>query len=467
MFEFSLEENKYSNIHFIGIGGISMSGLAEILLNQGYTVTGSDAKDSSIVKRLKKLGAKIHINHSSKNINGPDLVIYTDAISDDNEELKKAISLNIPTIDRATFLGALMKNYKNSIAISGTHGKTTTTSMLSTILNRSDSNPTILLGGELDEIGGNVRLGSNDLILTEACEYKGNILKYFPTMAIILNIDEDHLDYFKSLEHIKQTFMQYARNLQEDSSLIINLDDPCSQDVIDATSANITTFGLTSDADYKVEDIVFTQGGFPRFTLNYKNKEFYDIKLNVMGVHNIYNSVASIIAARKIGLSMDLIRKNISLYSGVHRRLELKGFRNGVKIIDDYAHHPTEIKASLHAIKMAKTGNIYCVFQPHTYTRTQLLFKNFSEAFTDADKIIITDIYAAREKDNGIVHSVDLSNALIAKGLDAMYIENFEDIKNYLVDNAKENDIIITMGAGNISSLGEMVLNCKKEKTAV
>lgn len=467
MFEFSIDKNIYSNIHFIGIGGISMSGLAEILLARGYRVSGSDAKDSKIVKRLKNLGLEIYIGHSADNIISPDLVIYTDAISSDNEELRKAIDLDIPVIDRASFLGALMKNYKKSIAVSGTHGKTSSTSMLSTILNRSKLNPTILLGGELDEIGGNVKLGSNDLILTEACEYKGNILKYFPTMAIILNIDEDHLDYFESLDHIKQTFIKYAENLSPDSSLIINLDDPHAACVIAATSAHVTTFGIDSKADYKVENIVFSPEGFPSYTLNYKDKDFHQINLRVMGIHNIYNSLASIIAAKQIGLPMTLIQENINIYSGVHRRLEFKGFHKGVKVIDDYAHHPTEIKASLGAIKKSKTGDIYCIFQPHTYTRTKLLFKTFSEAFTDADKIIITDIYAAREKDNGIIHSMDLSKALEEKGLDAIYIKSFEDIKSYLLEHAKENDIIVTMGAGNVYTVGDLILEAKTEKAAV
>lgn len=467
MFEFSMDKNSGSNVHFIGIGGISMSGLAEILLNNGYKVSGSDTKDSAIVKRLKALGADIYINHSAKNINKPDLVIYTDAIPEDNEELRQSYDLKIPVVDRATFLGALMKNFKNTIAVSGTHGKTTTTSMLSTILNRSKLSPTILLGGELDEIGGHVKLGSKDLLLTEACEYKGNILKYFPTTSIILNIDEDHLDYFTNLDHIKETFVQYAKNLSSDSFLIINLDDPNSQSVIEATSAKVITFGVNSDSDYRAENIKFTVEGFPSYTLNYKDQEFYNIELSVMGVHNIYNSMASVIAARNQGLNMNLIEKNLKIYSGVHRRLEFKGYYNGTKIIDDYAHHPTEVKASLHALKMSKTGDIYCVFQPHTYTRTKLLFKNFSEAFGDADKIIITDIYAAREKDNGIVHSRDLSNALKEKGLDAIYIEDFEDIAKYLNDNTKENDIIVTMGAGNVYSVGEMLLEAKKEKTAV
>ncbi len=467
MFEFSMDKNEYSKFHFIGIGGISMSGLAEILLNQGYEVSGSDSKSSKIIKRLESLGAQVHISHSPENINSPDLVIYTDAISADNKEFLKAQSLDIPVVDRATFLGALMKNFKNSIAVSGTHGKTSTTSMLSTILNRSDLAPTILLGGELDEIGGNVKIGSNDLILTEACEYKGNILKYFPSTAVILNIDEDHMDYFKDLDHIKQTFVKYAENLEENSSLIINLDDPNVQSVIDATRANVITFGINSDADYRAENIRFNEEGLPSYTLNYKDKEFFDIHLSVMGIHNIYNSIASVIAARNAGLTIDLIQKNIALYTGVHRRLELKGFYKGVKVLDDYAHHPTEIKATLDAIKSSKTGNVYCVFQPHTYTRTKLLFNNFSEAFHDADKIIITDIYAAREKDNGMIHARDLSKALQEKGLDSIYIKEFEDINTYLIENVKDGDIIITMGAGDVNLIGENLLESNKEQTAV
>lgn len=475
MFEFSINDNKYLKVHFIGIGGISMSGIAEILIGEGYQVSGSDTKDSAIISKLKNIGAKIYIDHKKCNINNPDLVIYTDAISKENEELEKSLSLGIPVVDRASFLGALMKNYKNSIAVSGTHGKTSTTSMLSTILNRSNLNPTILLGGELDEIGGNVRLGSKDLMLTEACEYKGNILKYFPSMAIILNIDEDHLDYFSGLEHIQDTFIQYGKNLDKNSDLIINADDPNAQMVINGTVSNVITFGIESKSDYVAENITFSEEGFPSYTLNFKNKYFYPITLSVMGIHNIYNSMASIIAAKTIGLNMDFIINNISQYTGVHRRLEFKGFYNGVKVIDDYAHHPTEIKATLNALKTSKTGKIYCVFQPHTFTRTKLLLKGFSESFSDADKIIITDIYASREKDNGMVHSTDLSNALKEKGLDVVYIETFEQIKSYIIENAKENDIVITMGAGNIYIVGEEILSSfkqniledKKEKAAV
>lgn len=467
MFEFHISKHKYSRIHFIGIGGISMSAMAEILISEGYTVTGSDAKDSPIVERLKKLGALIYIGHSEDNIDSADLVIYTDAISADNEEFIKAKKLEIPVIDRATFLGALMKNYTNSIAVSGTHGKTTTTSMLSTILNRSVLNPTILLGGELDEIGGNVKLGSKEFILTEACEYKGNILKYFPTMAIILNIDEDHLDYFKGIDHIQDTFADYGKNLDKNSYLIINKDDRGHRRVVDNTEARVFTFSIMEDSDYKAENISFSKEGYPSYTLNIKDKEAYEVNLSVMGHHNVYNSLASIAAAHIYGIPMDDILERISQYTGVHRRLELKGYYNGAKVIDDYAHHPTEIKATLNALRNSTDGNIFCVFQPHTYTRTKLLLNSFANSFGAANKVIITDIYAAREKDNGIVHSKDLVNAIFDNGADAMYIQTFEEIEHYLLESVKEDDIILTMGAGNVYLIGDAIVEGHKNKAAV
>ncbi|WP_406243830.1 UDP-N-acetylmuramate--L-alanine ligase [Tissierella carlieri] len=469
MFEFCITDNKYPRVHFIGIGGISMSGLAEILLSEGYIVTGSDAKDSLIIERLKNLGANIYINHKESNVNGADLIIYTDAISKDNEELVKAHSLGVPVIDRATFLGALMKNYKNSIAVSGTHGKTTTTSMLSTILNRSTLNPTILLGGQLDEIGGNVKLGSKEYILTEACEYKGNILKYFPTMAIILNVDADHLDFFKNMDHVLSTFVEYGKNLNEDSYLLINIDDASYKKIMDNTKAKVITFGIDKDADYTAENISFSEEGFPSYTLKVKDEGLYPIKLSVIGKHNIYNSLASIAAAHIYGIPMEDIQKNISIYTGVHRRQELKGYYNGIKIIDDYAHHPTEIRVTLNALKNSAVGNIYCVFQPHTYTRTKILLNSFAEAFIDADKVIITDIYAAREKDDGSIHSRDLANAISDKGSDAVYLGTFDEVEAYLLSHVKENDIILTMGAGNVYLIGDSIIaqDKDKEKAAV
>ena len=464
MFTFCINDHKYSHVHFIGIGGISMSGLAEILLKEGYKVSGSDANNSYIVERLKTLGADIYINHDKDNIKDADLVVYTDAISKDNEELLEAINNNIQTVDRATLLGALMKNYKNSIAVSGTHGKTTTTSMVATILHHSVFNPTILLGGQLDEIGGNVKLGTKEYLLTEACEYKGNILKYYPTIAIILNMEEDHLDYFKNIDHIVDTFVDYGKNIQDNGYLIINVDDANARKVIESTKSNVVTFGINSNADYSAENISFDMEGYPTFMLKIKGESLYPVKLNVMGIHNVYNALASIASTHILNVPIEIILDSIKNYKGTHRRLEVKGFINGIKIIDDYAHHPTEIKASLKALRNSTKAHIWCVFQPHTYTRTKILLNSFAESFSNADKVIIPDIYAAREKNTGLIHSTNLVDALLKNGVDAKYMPSFENIENYLLENATKGDIVITMGAGNVYTIGEAMLESKKKE---
>ncbi len=467
MFEFNINNHKYEKIHFIGIGGISMSSLAEILLSKGFKVSGTDSKVSSIITRLEKLGAEIYIGHDKNNIKGADLIIYTDAISKDNEELVAAMNSGVTVTDRASFLGAIMKNYTHSIAVSGTHGKTSTTSMLASITNHGTLDPTVLLGGQLDEIGGNVRLGTNDYIVTEACEYKGNILKYYPTMAIISNIDEDHLDYFRDLNHIIETFIGYAKNLKAENCLVLNADDENCMKLVPHTKAKIITFGVNNDCDYKAKNIFFTQDGHTIYTLNIKGQEIWPIKLKITGLHNVYNSLAAIVAAHYHGVSMELITKFIFAYEGVHRRLELKGYSDGIKIIDDYAHHPTEIQVTLKALKASNKGNIYCIFQPHTFTRTKILLNKFATAFHDADKIIIADIYAAREPDNGEIHSKDLTKAIINSGSDAIYLSSFEEIEDYLLKVATPRDVIVTMGAGNVYLIGESLLEHSKKKAAV
>lgn len=467
MFEFNINDYKYEQIHFIGIGGISMSSLAEILLSKGYKVSGTDSKDSAIVDRLQKLGAKIYIGHNKDNIKGSDLIIYTDAISKDNDELNAAFNSGVTVTDRASFLGAIMKNYTHSIAISGTHGKTSTTSMLASITNHGTLDPTVLLGGQLDEIGGNVRLGTNDYIVTEACEYKANILKYYPTMAVISNIDEDHLDYFRDLDHILDTFIAYAKNLTKNSTLVLNQDDVNCMKLVSHTDAEIITFGVIANADYKAENIYFSPDGYSTYTLNIKGKELWPIKLKVTGLHNIYNSLAAIVAAHYHGVSMQLITKFIAAYAGVHRRLELKGYAEGIKIMDDYAHHPTEIAVTLKALRNSNHGNIYCIFQPHTFTRTKLLLERFASAFNDANHVIIADIYAAREPDNGEIHSRDLANAISKKGSNAIYLPTFEAIEEYLMKEATPNDVIVTMGAGNVYLIGESLIEHSRKKAAV
>lgn len=461
MFEFILDSHKYRHIHFIGIGGISMSGLAEIMINEGYVVSGSDAKESSIIENLKSKGATIYNYHSKDNLRGADLVVYTDAISIDNEELKAAIKLKIDIVDRASLLGALMTNYDVSIAVSGTHGKTSTTSMIAEIIKNLENNPTILLGGQLDDINGNVKLGDKNLFLTEACEYKANVLKYYPTTAIILNIDEDHLDFFDNIEHIIKTFNDYADNLRSNDKLILNVDDENTRILLKKKNCQLITFAIENEAKYMAKNLSFCDEGFPSYDLYIDGEKKARVELSIMGIHNVYNSIAAIAAVLENGISLENALNGIHEYTGVHRRLEYKGLYNKAVIMDDYAHHPTEIKTALNALKKGCKGNLYCIFQPHTFTRTKLLLDSFSKSFNEADITIITDIFAAREKDYGDIHSKTLCNALIKNGNKACYIETFEDIVEYLKEHLKEDDIAVTMGAGDVYKIGEMLLENK------
>ncbi|MDO5725189.1 MAG: UDP-N-acetylmuramate--L-alanine ligase [Tissierellia bacterium] len=463
MLEFNLDEHKYKHVHFIGIGGISMSALAEIAHNYGYTVTGTDSRLSDTTKKLENLGINIFYNHAPENIEGADLIVYTDAISLDNKELKQAILKKIDVMDRASFLGAIMNNYNFTIAISGTHGKTSTTSMISEIIENEDFDPTIMLGGQLDSIHGNVKIGKRNLLLTEACEYKGNILKYNPKMAVILNIDEDHLDYFDNINHIIETFKDYAKKLRADDYLILNYDDVNTRELIAATDAKVITFGMNSICDFTAKNIHFNRDGFPCYDIYRKHKKLCTINLSVMGTHNVYNSLAAFISCFLYGVDIDTIVNRLSSYKGVHRRLETKGIIKEITVLDDYAHHPTEIKATLQAVRNRFASEVYCIFQPHTFTRTKLLLNSFSESFDEADKIIITDIYAAREKDYGDIHSKTLVDAVRLRGKNAMYIKTFEEVESYLEKNVKPGDCVLTMGAGDVYKIGEMYLEKLKK----
>lgn len=458
MFSFDIHSHSFSHVHFIGIGGISMSGLAEILLKNGYRVSGSDMKPSNILKKLENKGAIVNIGHNKDNIGDADLIVYTDAISKDNPELLEAFEKKIVTVDRGTFLGQLMKLYKNSIAVSGTHGKTTTTGMMSVIFNNSPLDPTILLGGELDQIGGNVKIGNGEVILTEACEYKGNILKFFATIGVILNIDEDHLDYYENLNHIINTFSDFVKLIPTNGYIVSNSDDNNVKEAIKGIKCNVVTFGIDNEANYRATNISFNGKGLPSFKLIVNNKKSYDVTLNTMGIHNIYNALAAIATTHICGVPIDSIIDSIAQYTGTHRRLEYKGNLGGAIIIDDYAHHPTEVKATLSALRNSSSSRILCAFQPHTYTRTKALLKEFANSFYNANKVLIADIYAAREKDTGIIHSKDLVKELVKNGVDAEYLGTFEELSNYIRDNASKDDIIVTMGAGDIYIVGEMLL---------
>ncbi|MFT9497596.1 UDP-N-acetylmuramate--L-alanine ligase [Anaerosolibacter sp.] len=465
MMQIDLTDQGIKHVHFIGIGGISMSAIAELLLSFNYRISGSDMHASKITDKLRDKGADIHIGHSSDNVPVCDLVVYTAAVKSDNPELKRAGELGIPVIDRAEMLGLLMKKFSNSIAISGTHGKTTTTSMVSLILEHSGFQPTILVGGELDEIGGNIKIGESDYLVTEACEYVESFLKFFPTLGIILNIEAEHLDYFRNLDHIIKAFTKFARLIPREGHLVAFKDDANIRALLPHVTCNIVTCGIKEESDYMVRDIRYNHLGFPYFDVYLHNKLLGHFQLNVPGYHNICNALASIAATHTLGAPVEKIQERLGIFKGTHRRFDVLGVVNERTIVDDYAHHPTEIQATLQAAANYPHNKIWCVFQPHTYTRTKSLLKNFAVSFSGADKVIVADIYAAREKDTGEIHARDLVQAIGEHHHDVSYIGGFSDIVDYLSKHTQPGDLILTMGAGDIYRVGEMLLTEMTLKT--
>ena len=451
-----LQQN--AKIHFIGIGGISMSGLAEIMLQKGFRVSGSDRTLSHITERLVSLGADIHEGHSAENVDGADLVVHTAAVHDDNPEMQRAKELGIHLIDRAELLGAVMKLYSHAVGVAGTHGKTTTTSMLAHALINAGLDPTISLGGELDLINGNIRTGHSSYFVTEACEYTNSFLKFFPTIALITNIEEDHLDFFSGIEEIRQSFREFAMLTKGVGKVIAYGEDKNIRLALKDSGLDIITYGISNKMDYFACNITY-RGGFPEFDVIGNGVKLVRVKLNVPGNHNILNALATIAVSRALGADINKAAEGLAEFKGTHRRFEHRGELNGAVVIDDYAHHPTEIKATLSSAKMLPHNRIICVFQPHTYTRTKTLWNDFLTAFKDADKVIITDIYAAREQYDGETRADNLAAAIAQTGTDATYIKDFEDIADILKKNAAENDIIFTMGAGTITELGDLLVN--------
>ena len=447
------------HIHFIGIGGISMSGLAEILLEKGFKVSGSDRESSPLTDYLKDHGALIYYGQKSSNITDTvDLVVYTAAIHEDNEEWRAAKEKKIPMLTRAQLLGQLMHNYKNPIAISGTHGKTTATSMMTHILLAGETDPTISVGGILEAIGGNIRVGKSDIFVTEACEYTNSFLSFFPRISIILNIEEDHMDFFKDIEDIRCSFRKFASILPNDGFLIINK----AIDKIDlftqGLDCNIITFGTDKSADYSYTDIVYDDCGRVSYTLLKKGAHCGVVHLGVTGEHNIINSLSVIALMDILQIDMDTVLHALSAFEGTKRRFEKKGEVGGVTILDDYAHHPTEITATLKAAAKYPHKTLWCVFQPHTYTRTKAFLNDFAHALTLADKVVLADIYAAREKNTIGISSLDLLHEIEKLGQECYYFRTFDEIENFLLKNCINGDLLITMGAGDVVKIGESML---------
>lgn len=461
-----LKIKDYNQIHCIGIGGVGLSAIAEILRARNLRVTGSDMKESESTDRLISKGANIYLGHREKNVEGADLVVYSAAVGEDNPELLRARELSIPTVTRAEILGTLMGEYPSSIAVAGTHGKTTTTSMVSLILEKADKDPTILIGGNLQEIGGNVKVGDSPYFVTEACEYMDSFLSLKPQIEIILNIDSDHLDYFKDIDHIVRSFETFTGLIPEDGKIIALASNPFVQAVIKELP-NVITFGLTEDCTYWAKNIRFTEDGYSQYELYHKDKCLVEMSLSVPGEHNILNSLAAFACGHILGVPAESMKATLKGFKGTQRRFDIQGRTDkGVVVIDDYAHHPTEIKATLKAARNININKLWCLFQPHTYTRTKALFEDFTESFDDTDCLIIAEIYAAREKNIFKISSKAIIDNIKEKnpGKFAYYFETLEEIADFVYANAEEGDYVITMGAGDIYKAGEMILEKDFEK---
>ncbi len=455
---FFLDKGKH--IYMIGIGGISMSGIAEILVTLGYKVSGSDRTKSSITDKLEDSGVKVFVPQEDKNITDDiDFIVYTAAIKEDNPEMVAAKNKKVPMMERGEFLGEITKLFSNTIGVSGTHGKTSTTSMLSCIFLETDFDPTIQVGSVLKNINGNYRVGNSDTLIIEACEYSDSFLSFSQKSAIVLNIDNDHLDYFKNLNNIKKSFNEYVSHLPEDGCLVVNNDDNNSSDLKNHTKAKIITYGIKNDAMYMASNIKYDKNGSGYFDVLRNGKKWGEVSLSVPGEHNVSNALASIALADFYGIDFDSIKRGLKKYEGANRRLEYKGEFKGAMVYDDYGHHPTEIEATSCAIHKKEYNESWVIFEPHTYSRAFKHKEDFAKSLSSFDHIIITDIYAAREVNTYGIKEEDIIKEIKKYGKEAFHISSYDDIKLYLSQYVNKGDLILTLGAGNVTKLADMLVN--------
>lgn len=456
---YQISFNNPIHVHFMGIGGISMSGLAQILIKRGFTISGSDSKKSPLTIELEEMGAKVFYAQVAENITKDiDLLVYTAAISKDNPELNQAKDMGIPCMSRADLLGEIMENFASSICVCGTHGKTTTTSMVSHILLAAAKDPTITVGGILKAIDGNIRIGRSEYFVAEACEYTNSFLSFYPKYNIILNIEEDHMDFFKDLDDIRNSFGKFASNTKADGLIFINEDIDKNNDIVKNASAVSKTFGFSEAADCHPENLSYDSLGCGKFDIVYLGKNYGQITLSVPGAHNVSNALSAAALGIELGIDFESIQEGLSSFTGADRRFEKKGEINGITILDDYAHHPTEISATLSAAKNTDAKRIVVVFQPHTYTRTKAFLDDFAKALSVADMVVLADIYAAREKNTIGISSMDLKEKIDALGTECYYFPSFEEIEKFLLEKCMNGDLLITMGAGNVVRIGESLL---------
>lgn len=442
-------ENK-ERIHLIGIGGVSMNSLAELLLSKGVPVSGSDRQNTEVTMRLENLGAKITYEHLAENAKDVALIVRTAAVHDDNPEIKYAMEHGIPVMERAEAWGHLMRDYENVVCLSGTHGKTTTTSMMTLITMEANLDPTVMVGSNLPAINGTLRIGAKNCFVAESCEYCNSFLQFAPTVAVVLNVEEDHLDFFSGIDEIVHSFRSFCELTPMSGLVVTNADDENAMRTVDGLSRKVRTFGLGENADVYAKN-VSEENGYYRFTVMIDQKPYAQVELSVPGEHNMKNALACCAAAEFLGVSGEAAAKGLNRFTGSSRRFQLLGkMNNGATVVDDYAHHPSEMKVTLDAAKKMHYDRIICAFQPHTYTRTKALFSDFAQTLKDCDQAILAPIYAAREKNTVGISSKDLADVVDG----AIALESFQEIEEYIRKEAKPNDLILTMGAGNINEVG-------------
>ncbi len=446
------------NLHFVGIGGSGMCPMAEILLSAGYRITGSDISQSDTLERIKSYGVKVFMGHHAENVEGADMLVYTAAAKQDNPEIVAAKEKGIPVYERSVVLGELTKQFKKSIAVSGTHGKTTTTAMVTQVLIESNFDPSAVIGGKLPLIGGNGRAGKSDYMVCEACEYVDTFLQLFPTISLILNLEADHLDYFKTFDNMKNSFSKFAKQTKE--IIVVNGGDKDALNAVINSGKKIITFGFTEDCDYSVSDLTENKNICDSFTLMHKNEPICKINLSVPGKHNTINAIAAAAACHTVGVPADKIALALSHFKGVHRRFEVLGTFDGITVADDFAHHPTELTAILSSTAKMGFSNVWAIFQPHTYSRTYLLLDDFAKALSIPEHLVMTEILAVREEN---IYGIDIKD-LENKVEGSCHFSSFEEIANHVIKNAKEGDLIITLGGGDIYKCANLIVEKYKSK---
>lgn len=442
-------------LHFVGIGGVGMSAIAEVMLDKGYEISGSDLSESEVVQKLRAKGAVIYKGHAAANVEGKDAIVLSSAIHQDNPELVQAKKLGLKIFHRSDILAFLL-NAAKGIAVAGAHGKTTTSSMISVVLEHAGVDPTILIGGFVDYLNGNAKLGKSDYLVAEADESDGSFLKFYPHIAVVTNIEDDHMDHYGSMENIIKAFIQFVQNLDKENGLaVLCFDNENIRNIAPQLDRRYISYALEHEADYTAADIV-ADGPQTTFTVVYKGEKLGAVTLNIPGRHNVLNALATIAVCHKLGLSIEAIAAGFAVFMGTKRRFQTKFRNDDVWIVDDYAHHPTEIQTTIKAARQTNPKRLVVAFQPHRYTRTQLLRKEFGSCFKGADVLILTDIYAASEEPiPGISGRTIVDEVKAQTGVDAVYIEKLADIAPWLEQNRRKGDLIITMGAGNIYTVGE------------